>query len=257
MPERVDYDRIAPTYDRRFAANRREATTVALLELIEGAGAERILEVGCGTGHWLAGLDALGRQVYGLDLSAGMLQQARKRRAQIHLVRGRAEHLPFPGAAFDLVYCVNAIHHFGRPRAFVAEARRLLAPGGRLAVIGTDPHGRAESWYVYRYFAGVNERDLRRFPSWGTVLDWMIEERLDDVKCRPVEQIVEHKVGREVLGDPFLQKNACSQLALLSDAAYAAGLRRIEAALRRAEASGTALVFSSEITIAMLVGRAR
>ena len=68
-------------------------------------------------------------------------------------------------------------------------------------------------------------------------------------------RILDHKVGREVLDDPFLRKDSTSQLVLLSDEAYAAGLRRIEAALTEAEAVGRALIFPDDISIAMLVGR--
>jgi len=251
----VDYDQIAPVYDRRFAANRRDGTTAALCSLARELDAERVLEVGCGTGRWLADLYPVADQLYGLDLSIGMLNQARKRAERYHLVRGPASRLPFPDVVFDLVYCVNAIHHFDHPRAFISEARRLLRPGGALAVVGTDPRGRKDSWYVYRYFKGVYEADLRRFPSWGMVLDWMVEEGLEGVECRLVERILERKVGWEVLSDPFLQKNSCSQLALLSDEAYATGLRRIKAALRQAEAAGETLTFPSDISIAMLIAR--
>jgi hypothetical protein len=58
-----------------------------------------------------------------------------------------------------------------------------------------------------------------------------------------------------VLDDPFLQKNAASQLALLSDDEYAVGLRRIEAAIAAGEAVGNPPVFPCELTIRMLVGR--
>ncbi len=54
--------------------------------------------------------------------------------------------------------------------------------------------------------------------------------------------------------DPFLQKNACSQLALLTDEAYAAGLRRLERAVQQAEAKGETIIFPAEISLAMLTG---
>ena len=69
MPGRVNYDAIASTYNRRFAEKRRSGTLQALEKLIEGIGAERVLEVGCGTGHWLAGLDEPAHYIYGLDFS--------------------------------------------------------------------------------------------------------------------------------------------------------------------------------------------
>jgi len=252
----IDYDQLAPTYDRRFQANGLRGTTIALLALARKLGAERILEVGCGTGRWLFDLRPAADQLYGLDLSIGMLERARSRDGRLRLVRGRASQLPFPPATFDLVYCVNAIHHFYAQKAFVSEAHRLLRRGGALAVVGMDPHGRQDSWYVYSFFAGTYETDLLRFPSWGMVLDWTVQTGFEDVSWQVVEQIEDPKIGWQVLGDPFLQKDACSQLALLSDEEYAAGLQRIRQSLEVAEAANEELVFASEIQLGMLRARA-
>ncbi|MDY6875694.1 MAG: methyltransferase domain-containing protein [Chloroflexota bacterium] len=251
----VNYDRLASSYDRRFAASRQEGIVAALLALAQDLDTERILEVGCGTGRWLADLWPVTHRLYGLDPSTGMLQQARKRKKQFYLIRGRAGQLPFPDTAFDLIYCVNAIHHFDRPRAFVSEARRLLRPGGVLAVIGTDPHSRRDDWYIYHYFEGTLETDLSRFPSWGTILDWMVAAGFEGVEWRLVERIQDNKVGREVLDDPFLQRGTASQIALLTDEACAAGLRRIETALAEAEATGETLVFPVDLSFGILIGR--
>lgn len=251
----VDYDRIAPTYDHRYQENERSGTGAALLQCVQELGARRVLEVGCGTGHWLAELSALGAEVYGLDLSSGMLRQAGARHGQRGLVRGRAEQLPFPPGSLDMVYCVNAIHHFDRPRDFVVEARRLLRPGGLLAVVGMDPHGRRDTWYVYDYFDGVYETDLARFPSWAAIMGWMLNQQFEQVTCRIVERIYAPKNGRAVLDDPFLKQESCSQLALLDGATYAAGLDRIRQALATAEAAGERLVFSVDTPLAMIAGR--
>jgi ubiquinone/menaquinone biosynthesis C-methylase UbiE len=252
----VDYDQLAPTYDRRYMGGRRSGTAAALTKLARQVAAERVLEVGCGTGRWLAELKAGVPAVWGLDLSTGMLEQAQGRALSGRLVRGRACHLPFANRAFDLVYCVNAIHHFGRPQEFIAEASRLLFPGGVLAIVGMDPHGRKDDWYVYRYFDGVYETDLARFPPWETVREWMARAGLQRIERCVVDQITDTWIGRDVLADPFLQKHACSQLALLSEAAYADGLSRIEHALEKAEPRGQSLVFLSMIEIALMSGRA-
>lgn len=251
----VDYDRIAPVYDRRFASDAQGGIAVALDRLARQLGARRVLEVGCGTARWLADMAPTVSELHGLDLSAGMLRQARRRGRRLHLVQGRAASLPYASASFDLVCCVNAIHHFTHQQAFIREACRLLRPGGALAVVGMNPHGRRPSWYVYHYFVGTYETDLARFPSWGTVLDWMLEAGCQSVTYRLVAHIRDDKVGRAVLKDPFLRKKAVSQLTLLSDADYAAGLQRIRAALEQAEARGETLVFCTDLQIGMLVGQ--
>ena len=258
----VDYDRIAPVYNRRFAEGSEKggiaATLLALAKAVapaEGGDVVRILEVGCGTGYWLASLRPATERLYGLDLSAGMLAQARSREERLTLARGRACQLPFAGACADLVYCVNAIHHFQRQRDFVFEARRLLRPGGTLVVAGMDPRAHRHRWYVYDYFAGTYETDLDRFPSWGTAMDWMVEAGFEEIEWQIADRIQDHKVGRDVFSDPFLRKDACSQLTLLTDEAYAAGLRRIAMAVAEAEAEGASITFATDLSQAMLAGR--
>ena len=254
---RIDYDRIAPSYDQRFAFSPMERVVAALQALAQDLGASRILEVGCGTGRYLADLCPDTDRCCGLDTSMGMLHQAHERSSRLHLVRGRACQIGFVDAVFNLVYCVNAIHHFDDPRAFIGEAHRVLEPDGVLAVMGSNPHDPADRWYVYDYFEGTIQTDLERFPSWGTVVDWMIAAGFQVVEWRLIQRIVDHKVGREVLDDPFLQKSACSQLALLSNDAYTAGLRRIEGAVEEAAMRGETVLFPVDLRIGAIIARHR
>lgn len=253
----VNYDRIAASYNRRFEADvARPRIAHALIELVQGTPAIDVLEVGCGTGHWLAQLHGEGCRTTGLDPSIGMLTQARQRALPgLRLAQGRGEQIPLAPQSFDVITCVNAIHHFDDGRSFIAESTRLLRPGGTLAVIGFDPHAPADEWYVYEYFAGTRETDRARFPSRGQILNWMLAAGFGQVACRPIDRIYQSKPGRAVLDDPFLQKNSCSQLALLTEEAYAAGLDRIHSALAKAEARGETLAFRTDNVISMLVGR--
>lgn len=264
-PKAVNYDQIARTYDTRFVGVQQQPILTALLEIIDQIEAKRILEVGCGTGHWLAGIeealsDQSMHQLCGLDYSWGMLRQARGRNKAYCLVHAQAEALPFGEASFDLIYCVHALHHFSRQREFIAECLRWLKPGGVLAIIGSDPHHDSHSirhgeWFVYQYFEGVLQTDLERFPSWDEVLNWMVGAGYQNVSWRPVEVLHDTWQGEDVLNDPFLRKEATSQLALLSDSEYQAGLNRIKDAIRAAQAEGIEIEFHSLIYIDMLLGK--
>lgn len=256
MKHRVDYDQIAPGYDRRFERRQPETGVGrSLRRTARAVAAQQVLEVGCGTGHWLAGLAADSRSLNGLDLSAGMLRQAHQREARLQLARGDAGRLPYAAEAFDLLYCVNAIHHFDDPGQFIAESFRVLRPGGRLCIIGSDHFRCRESWYIYQYFDSAFETDQRRFPGWDGLQELADRAGFIQIEKRDIEHIQDPKHGRQVLCDPFLAKGSCSQLALLTDEEYQAGLTRIREDLDRAEARGEVLRFTSDIALAMLSGR--
>lgn len=254
MPtQRVNYDQIAPHYHQRYA---NELTGIAreLRALAQAGGGGECLEVGCGTGRWFPELQVNARHVYGLDFSLGMLQQARARDERFQLTCGDANDLPFRPATFNCIVSVNALQHFADPRAFIVEARRVLRPDGALALINLDPHTGHDHWYLYEYFEGTRETDLRRFQTSGVLLDWLIAAGFKRAEWRVAERIHTQITGRAILDDYFLQKYSSSQLALLTDEMYAAGLNRIQAALADAEANGTEAKFITDLWDIMLVG---
>jgi len=256
MERQVNYDEVAATYDDRYAsgvAEARHTIPAALRQLLRPDVASQVLEVGCGTGFWLSAFSA-GNEVYGLDASPVMLARARQRHDAV--VCGTADQLPFPSGVFDLVYCVNAFHHFSDKPIFIREARRVLRSGGVLAVIGMDPHGQRDQWYIYDYFEGTYEADLRRFPSVPQIINWIRAVGFSELRHCVVERILNHQCGRAVLSHSVLQKNGTSQLILLSDEAYAAGLDRLNGDLVEAEARGEVLMFPEDISLVMVVGRA-
>ncbi len=251
---RVDYDRIAPTYDRRYDDPEGEGAA-GIVGLLSAVMAERrpssLLEVGCGSGYWLSEMCRTVPGVHGLDFSRGMLGKARERRQAFTLTRGTASCLPFRPGAFGVIFCVNALHHFDDPRRFVGEAARCLDREGTLVAIGMSPGTRRDRWYLYDYFPGTYETDVGRYPSPGSVTDWVLSAGFEVVESREAHRIRHDWVGRAVLGDPTLQKNGTSQLVLLSDEAYAAGRRRIDRALESDEAT----VFPVDISLVAVLGK--
>lgn len=163
MPRSVNYDRVAAGYDRRYTENT-YADIEALLNEFTSPGLT-VLEVGCGTGHWLARLRSRGCTVVGLDRSSGMLSCAVDQVGDAKLVLGRAEALPFPARSFDRIVVINALHHFDAPARFVSEAYRVLRSGGRICVVGLDPSQGPEEWFIYEYFRRTRELDKARYPS--------------------------------------------------------------------------------------------
>jgi SAM-dependent methyltransferase len=107
---------------------------------------DRVLDVACGPGNFSrefaaeAGEDGL---VIGLDASATMLAVAVRETAQpnVAYVRGDAADLPFRDGSFDAVSCFAALYLIEQPRRAVEEIVRVLAPGGRVALLSTCVRG--------------------------------------------------------------------------------------------------------------------
>ncbi|MBN1665529.1 MAG: hypothetical protein JW862_00510, partial [Anaerolineales bacterium] len=123
------------------------------------------------------------------------------------------------------------------------------------AIIGQVPQNRLNRWYVYEYFEGTYAHDLARFPTWGQVLEWAITAGFRQVNWQAVEWIHDPKIGPAVFQDPFLRKEAVSQLALLSQREYEAGLAHMAAALAAAEQRGQELEFVCDLRLDMLLAK--
>jgi SAM-dependent methyltransferase len=89
-----------------------------------------VLEVGCGTGTLLHRLRADGHRMQGVDVNAGLLEQARGRFGALPVQRVSGTALPFPDAAFDVVMSFDVFEHIPDSDAHLAEVRRVLRPGG-------------------------------------------------------------------------------------------------------------------------------
>jgi ubiquinone/menaquinone biosynthesis C-methylase UbiE len=253
MAARVNYDEIAGTFDARYTAGLYDGVLAALVDLVTAKQPSRALEVGCGTGHWLSALGESVEYLCGIDCSLEMLRYASAKCLDAGLLRATAHTLPLRTGSVDLVFCVNAIHHFERFEDFIVEAKRLLRPGGTLVVIGMDPHHGRDRWCVYDYFPETLAADLARYPSSGQITDAMLRAGFSSVECRVASRFRHTRWGRAVFADPELQRNGCSQLALLSDAQYDAGIGRIESALRRPE-QNRSVAFKVDIAMMLECG---
>jgi ubiquinone/menaquinone biosynthesis C-methylase UbiE len=128
-------DDVAEEYDdKRFSQggqliDRREKE--AVLDAIMPVEDRKVLEIACGTGRFTVMLAERGADVVGLDISAAMLQQGRKKAQNrklagtLEFLRGDAGRLPFPDDHFDTVIAMRFFHLADDPEAFLEEMRRV------------------------------------------------------------------------------------------------------------------------------------
>ena len=120
----------------------------AVLEYVDPQPADRILDCGCGRGFYLLFLGRLqpACALYGADRDPDVLAQARQHLPPaVQLLRSDALHLPFPDGYFDKVICSEVLEHLPDDRAGLQEVRRVLRPGGVLAI--TVPHHDYPFWW--------------------------------------------------------------------------------------------------------------
>lgn len=127
---------LAPVYDLPFLQQwvYRPPHDEVIAQL-RAHGAQKIADIACGTGILS---DRIERElhperIFGVDMSDGMLAQARARSSRVQWLRGPAEQLPFDDGALDAVVTTSAFHFFDQPAA-LREFYRVLAPGGLVAV---------------------------------------------------------------------------------------------------------------------------
>jgi SAM-dependent methyltransferase len=130
------YDLGAWAYSRCTAQDGWRASCRALAAHLP-ADVARVLDLGCGPGGVAAAVAAThpAAAVYGLDLAAGMLAEARRDPAGQRLVRADAALLPFADEAFDAVTSHSFLYLVAARGAVLAEVRRVLRPGGRLLLV--------------------------------------------------------------------------------------------------------------------------
>ena len=147
---RTMFDRIAPVYDAMNRAmtaglDRRWRRETARAAVSPG---DRVLDTCCGTGDLAIACLAEGGEVTGLDFSERMLERARAKSNQVEWMQGDALALPFEDGSFDAATVGFGVRNLEDLDRGLAELRRVLRPGGRLAILEiTQPRGLLRPFY--------------------------------------------------------------------------------------------------------------
>jgi ubiquinone/menaquinone biosynthesis C-methylase UbiE len=237
----VDYDRFADGFDRRYTLHTYSGVRETLLDFIGSERPAAILEVGCGTGHWLDAVSGRSPLVAGVEPSFGMLSRARHAAPSARLVRASAEMLPWRDASFDRVFCVNALHHFTDRQRFFAEARRVLRQGGGLLTIGKDPHAERDEWWVYNYFPETLEIDRARFAAVRTLRGELSRAGFAWAESSEADRVEALMLVDDAFAAGAVDRAYTSQLTVLTDDEFTAGVGRLRSAEAEAERDGAAL----------------
>lgn len=235
---RTDYEHLADRYDEDRA--RWSFPRDDLVERLLGArAAVRVVDLGCGTGRWLAAqrelLGGLPVELLGVDPSAAMLGRARAK-GLTSLARASAEDLPLADASIDYVVCSYAFHHFGDKDRALDEMSRVLSIGGVLRINNFEPTSAKGGW-LYEFFPATMAIDAARFWPPERIADALEHRHLSiDVH---IEAGTEQMPAAEVLTDAL--RRVVSQLALLDDEQYRRGLARLRQAAQNPEATITSV----------------
>jgi ubiquinone/menaquinone biosynthesis C-methylase UbiE/DNA-binding transcriptional ArsR family regulator len=144
------FETIAPIWDQERSLHAPEATVeAAIVEALGDAPIGRLVDLGTGTGRMLTLLGPRAERAIGLDASHSMLRVARANLDDARLDtdmrcefrQGDVYSPPLERDGYDTVVVHQVLHYLDDPARALAEAARLLAPGGRLLVVDFAPHG--------------------------------------------------------------------------------------------------------------------
>ncbi|MEV6317419.1 methyltransferase domain-containing protein [Streptomyces sp. NPDC051776] len=165
-------------YERRMWAGRADAygrtfarlcahLVPALLDAAGVAAGLDVLDVGTGTGSAAAAASARGARVTAIDADAHMVEAARRNVPGAEVRRATLPRLPFGDGTFDAVTGNFVVNHVGDPGTALAEMRRVLRPGGRLAATIWRHPGEAGQALLWRAVdaAGVEKPELPRVEA--------------------------------------------------------------------------------------------
>jgi SAM-dependent methyltransferase len=226
---RVDYDIISATYDGARSVNAELAE--AILREANLASGARVLDVGCGTGNIEAALAKIvDLRVVGVDLSLGMLGEARSKVPQADWIQADCANLPLKDKAFDCALMLYMAHHLTDFRSVIESVHGVLR-SGRLVIL-TASHEQIENSFMSRFFPSYAPIDKSRFPTIESILEAMRAAGFSDVSSRAIAVT---KVTHDNNSLRKVESKHVSTFHLMSDEEFRLGLEKMRQYIREHE----------------------
>jgi SAM-dependent methyltransferase len=231
-----DYSRQALAYDTTRGAS--PSVLAPLRRALAGAPGPRLADIGGGTGNYALALAGEDWQPTVVDRSAQMLEQASAK--GLETVRANAMRLPFADASFDAAMLVSMLHHVDDPARALAEAKRVLRPGGRLALMAFTREDIADAWCLDYFPSSRPWMQQTHMPVAELFAElpgaWREPVVYEDVQDGSMAAMLGHP---ELILDPERRAQTSYFERMQRDHAdeLAAGLRRLERKLRADDGS--------------------
>jgi len=252
MPEdstSIDYNRISPIYDTSRVAN--AETIEKLIRVLHVDCDSVILDMGCGTGNYTAALQQVTRGVIGIDISGGMIEQARAKFPALQFICGDVTRLPFGSQTFGAAFAVQVLHHIKEKKPSLTETYRVVRNGAWIAIHACS-HRQMRAFWFYHYFPKGLEADLARMPDSREIASLLYRAGFSDIG---IEICYSDVVVADETPQRYLDKNyrdSISTFAFLSKEDVELGCEKI----RKDIASGAveSVVHQSEAKVANETG---
>ena len=175
-------------YDVENRAMDRDGLVLAAMRDLAPWAGRTLVDLGCGSGYWLAGYAREAADVIGIEPDPTLVPLARARSSGARVLEGSAEHIPLPDRSADVVHARFAYFFPPGCDAGLAEVLRVLRPGGTLVVVDNDHrHGQfadllaASPWASYQGTGDATDawwrdRGARRVE---VMSDWRFDGRAD------------------------------------------------------------------------------
>ena len=226
------YERyLVPAFFARFADR--------LIELATPLSCDRVLDVACGTGIVARRLATRVSRAVGLDLNAGMVEVARAADPSIEWLAADAGRLPLPDESFDLVLCQQGLQFFPDRAAALREMRRVLTPGGRLAISAwraaehnpgwlrlaeaLDRHAGPQVGAIMRAPFALAADELRALVRAAGFRDVAVRIRIEAVRFPSARDLLFRQEAASPLAAPLAALDGGARRALVDD--YTAAMR--------------------------------